>query len=159
MVRPVSASLQHRHLLVSELQRGGSHVLLKVRDRRGARDGHHRGRVPKEPGERHLRWGGLVALGNLVGRSIWPRQPPGGQRVPWYESYPLPLTGLQHRLRGAVGEVVAVLDRGHRHYVQCDLQLPHTHVRESDVPYLALVPEQRQGPHRIFEGYLGIWSV
>ena len=54
MVRLLSASLQHGHLLVCELQRVGSHVLLKVRDRRGTWDGQHRGRVPKEPGERHL---------------------------------------------------------------------------------------------------------
>src|SRR5215216_900930 len=143
MVRPVSASLQHRHLLVSELQRGCSHVLLKVRDRRGAWDGHHRGRVPKEPGERHLRWGGLVAAGDRLERTTRSRQPPSGQRVPGHESYLLPLAGLQHRLRGAVGEVVAVLDRGHRHYVQRDLQLPHAHVRKSDLPYLALLPELR----------------
>jgi hypothetical protein len=32
MVRLLSASLQHRHLLVRELQRGCRHVFLKVRD-------------------------------------------------------------------------------------------------------------------------------
>jgi transposase len=36
MVRLLSSSLQHRHLLVRELQRGGSNILLKVHDRRGA---------------------------------------------------------------------------------------------------------------------------
>src|SRR5687768_4270331 len=100
-----------------------------------------------------------MALGDLLEGSTWPRQPPGGQWVPGYESYPLPLAGLQHRLRGAVRQVVAVLDRRHRHYVQRDLQLPHTHVREADVPDFALVPEQRQGPDRIFEGYSRIWPV
>src|SRR5829696_1399897 len=97
-----------------------------------------------------------MVLGDLIERSTRPRQPPGGQRVPGYESYPLPLAGLQHRLRGAVKEVVAVLDRRHRHYVQRDLQLPNTHVREADVPDLTLLPELRQGPHGVLEGYLGI---
>jgi hypothetical protein len=32
-------------------------------------------------------------------------------------------------------------------------------VREADVPYLALLPELRQGPHRVFEGYSRIWPV
>src|SRR5829696_9170942 len=100
-----------------------------------------------------------MALGDLVEGSTWPRQPPGGQRVPGHESYPLPLAGLQHRLRRAVREVVAVLDRRHRHYVQRNLQLPHTHVREADVPDLALLSELRQGPHRVFERYSRIWPV
>src|SRR5215212_8385544 len=159
MVRLLSASLQHRHLLVRELQRGCSHVLLKVRSRGGARDGQHRGRVAKEPGERYLRWGGVVALGDLIKGSTWPRQSPCAQRVPGNESYSLPLAGLQHRLRGTVREVVAVLDRCHRHYVQRDLQLPYTHVREADVSDLALVPKQRQGPHGVLESYLGIGRV
>src|SRR5918993_4232499 len=159
MVLLLSASLQHCHLLLSELQRGCSYVLLQVRNRGGAWDGQHRGRVPKQPGERHLRWGGLVAPGDLVERSTRPRQSPCSKRVPGYESYPLPLAGLQHRFRGAVREVVTVLDRHHRHYVQRDLQLPHTHVREADVPDLALVPELRQGPHRVFERYSRIWPV
>src|SRR5215203_544687 len=97
-----------------------------------------------------------MVLGDLLEGSAWPRQPPGGQRVPRYEAYPLPLTGLQHRLRRALREVVAVLDRRHRHYVQRDLQLPNTHVREADVPDLTLVPELRQGPHGVLEGDLGI---
>src|ERR671921_910536 len=100
-----------------------------------------------------------MAFGDLLEGSTWPRQPPSGQRVPGYESYPLPLAGLQHRLRGPVREVVTVLDRRHRHYVQRDFQLPHTHVREADVPDLALVPELRQGPHGVLEGDLGIWSM
>src|SRR5215211_9160464 len=91
-LRRCALSLQHCHLFLSELQRGCSYVLLKVRDRGGAWDGQHHGRVAKEPGERHLRWGGLVALGDLLEGSTCPRQPPSGQRVPGYESYPLPLT-------------------------------------------------------------------
>src|SRR5215208_3711010 len=97
-----------------------------------------------------------MVLGNLLEGSTRPRQPPCSQRVPGYESYPLPLAGLQHRLRGALREVVAVLDRRHRHYVQRDLQLPYTHVGEADVPDLALLPELRQDPHGVLEGYLGI---
>jgi hypothetical protein len=53
-VRPLSDSLQHRHFLVHELQRGCRHVLLKVRDRGGTWNGQHRGRMPEQPGERHL---------------------------------------------------------------------------------------------------------
>src|SRR5215207_6531943 len=100
-----------------------------------------------------------MVLGDLLEGSTWPRQPPSGQRVPGYESYPLPLAGLQHRLRGALREVVAVLDRRHRHYVQRDLQFPNTHVREADVPDLTLLPELRQSPHGVLEGDLGIGRV
>src|ERR671911_2293214 len=89
MVLLLSGSLQHRHLFLSELQRGCSYVLLKVRNRGGTWDGQHHGRVPKQPGERHLRWGGLVAPGDLVEGTAGPRQPSRSEWVPGYESYPL----------------------------------------------------------------------
>ena len=48
------------------------------------------------------------------------RGPPGLASLPVASGYqgmnpPLPLAALHHRLRGALREVVAVLDRRHRH--------------------------------------------
>src|SRR5215207_5117064 len=97
--------------------------------------------------------------GDLVEGTAGPRQPPGGEREPGYEAHLLPLAGLQDRLRGAIGEVVAILDRDDRHDVQRDLHLPHPHVRKADVPDLALVPQLRQEPDRVLEGYFGIGPV
>jgi hypothetical protein len=81
------------------------------------------------------------------------------QRMPRDKRYAFALAGLDHRLGGAVGQVVAVLDGDDGRDIERDHYLPYAHVGETDVPDLALIAQLGQGPDRVLEGDAGVGAV
>src|SRR5215218_3852001 len=85
--------------------------------------------------------------------------PPGAREVarrerePGDERYALPLAGLYNRLRGAVGQVITVLDADDGHDVYGRHEFPDTHVGEAHMPDLALVAQLGESPDGVLERY------
>src|SRR5207248_3002515 len=106
-----SDSGELRDILRGEPQRRGRDVLLEVLDRAGAGNEEHRRRAREEPGERHLKWRRVVPGRHPLDRRAF--DVPCAEWIPGQERETLQLASVDHRVRIAVGEAVAVLDRDH----------------------------------------------
>src|SRR5215212_4185631 len=92
-------------------------------------------------------------MGYLIQISPGAREVARREREPGDERYALPLAGLYNRLRGAVGQVITVLDADDGHDVESRHEFPDTHVGEAHVPDLTLVPQLGECPDGLLERY------
>src|ERR687897_248603 len=143
-------------LVLGQLDLGSAHVLLQMRDRRGARNRQHHRRAREQPGQRDPGRRGVVLAGDPVERPTAPCQVSGGEREPRDETDAELLAALEDVVRAAVLEVVAVL---HRH--DCDdrarpLELVDRHVRDPDVPDFALVLQLLHRSNGVLQRHLRV---
>ena len=164
---------QLRDELVEGLGRG---PIRGSRGRRGRRAGHRRGRATRPrssprgarcdevPGigsitalrcRSHARetWAGVApsGVGHAGDRGVRPGEGAGGDREVREEPDPGRLAALEHRLAGALGDVVGVLDRRDRDDAARRVELLDGDLREPDRGHLALgeqVGQQRRTARR-----------
>ena len=87
----------------------------------------------QQPGQRDLPRRGVVVAGDLVDEAAGLGELARGEREPGKEAQPVALADLEHVLRGAVGEVEAVLDGDDLDDRARLLELLERHVRDADV--------------------------
>ena len=100
--------------------------------------GEHRRRAGQKPGDRDLERGDAVGFGDPRDRPLV-GDPAGLEREPGNEAEAVALAAVEHGLRVAFVEAVAVLDRDHGHDLAGALELLDVHVREPDVGDLPFV--------------------
>src|SRR5258707_1010409 len=82
-----------------------------------------------------------------------------GERVPGQESDAQRIALVEHRLGGAIPEVVAVLDRDDLSDGQRPVELFRVDVGQADVPDLSLVLELCELTHRFLKRNHRVWAV
>ena len=110
----------------------------------------------QQPGKGNLAGRRPIALGNLGQRAAGFAELATLNRAPWNEGDLCQRAGLEHPLRGAIEQVVPVLDRHDPRELLRLRQLVGGDVRKPDVADLAFVLQLHQRAHRFLEGNLGI---
>src|SRR6266550_3914931 len=140
-----------------QFQRHRAEVFLEVRHLRRSRNREHHWRVRQQPGERDLTRLRIVPARDLGDSTIGKRST--FDRAPREERDLLQRAEVEDGLRSAFKNAVAVLDRDDRRELLRPLHLLNGHVRQSDVPNLALGFEFHQRADRFLERDLRIGAV
>src|SRR3989441_2600125 len=151
--------VERREVGRSQVERHDRDVLLEVRDLRRSRDGQHHRRMGQQPCQGNLSRRCAVAPGNLRQDTAGPGELADLERIPGDERHLLQRGHFQHRLGRPVDQAVAILDGDDGRELLRAFHLVRGHVREPDVPDLALGLELDQRADRFLKRYLWIGAV